>query len=33
LLGDFSAKVGGKDIFKLTVGKVSLHEIGVDDGV
>jgi hypothetical protein len=33
LLGDFIAKIGGKDIFKLTDGKENLHEIGIDDVV
>jgi hypothetical protein len=33
LLGDFSAKVGRKDIFKPTVGNKSLHEISNDNGV
>jgi hypothetical protein len=27
LLGDFSAKVGGEDIFRPTIGNESLHEI------
>jgi hypothetical protein len=31
--GDFSSKVGKKDIFKPTVGKESLHEISNDYGV
>jgi hypothetical protein len=26
-LGDFNAKVGRQDIFKLTIGNESLHEI------
>jgi endonuclease/exonuclease/phosphatase family metal-dependent hydrolase len=30
LLGDFNAKVGREDIFKLTIGNVSLHD---DNGV
>jgi endonuclease/exonuclease/phosphatase family metal-dependent hydrolase len=33
LLGDFNSKVGRKDIFKLTIGKESLHEISNDNGV
>jgi hypothetical protein len=33
LLGDFNAKVGREDIFKLTIGNESLHEIGNDNGV
>jgi hypothetical protein len=33
LLGDFNAKVGRKDIFKLTTGNESLHEISKDNGV
>jgi hypothetical protein len=33
LLGDFSAKVGRKDIFKPTIGNQSLHEINNDNGV
>jgi hypothetical protein len=33
LLGDFSAKVGRKDIFKLTIGNETLHEISNDNGV
>jgi hypothetical protein len=33
LLGYFSAKVGREDIFKLTVGHKSLHEIVNDNGV
>jgi endonuclease/exonuclease/phosphatase family metal-dependent hydrolase len=33
LLGEFSAKVGRKDIFKLTNGNESLHEISNDNGV
>jgi hypothetical protein len=32
-LGDFNAKVGRKDIFKLTIGNESLHEINNDNGV
>jgi hypothetical protein len=31
LLGDFNAKVGREDIFKLTVGNESLHEISNDN--
>jgi hypothetical protein len=33
LLGDFNAKVGRKNIFKLTIGNESLHEIVNDSGV
>jgi exonuclease III len=33
LLGDFNAKVGREDIFKLTIGNESLHEIGNNNGV
>jgi hypothetical protein len=33
LLGDFSAKVGRKDIFKPTIGNESLHKIGINNGV
>jgi hypothetical protein len=33
LLGDFNAKVGKEDIFKLTIGNESLHEISTDNGV
>jgi hypothetical protein len=33
LLGNFYAKVGREDIFKLTVGNESLHEISNDNGV
>jgi hypothetical protein len=33
LLGDFSAKVGRKEIFKSTIGNESLHEIANDNGV
>jgi hypothetical protein len=33
LLGDSNAKVGREDIFKLTVGNESLHEISNDNGV
>jgi hypothetical protein len=33
LLDDFSAKVGRKDIFKMTVGNKSLPEINNDSGV
>jgi hypothetical protein len=32
LSGDFNAKVGGEDIFKLTIGNESLHEISNDNG-
>jgi hypothetical protein len=30
---DFNAKVGREDIFKLTIGNESLHEISNDNGV
>jgi hypothetical protein len=33
LLGDFSAEIGREDIFKLTIGNESLHEISHDNGV
>jgi hypothetical protein len=33
LLGNFNAKVGRKDIFKLTIWNESLHEISIDSGV
>jgi hypothetical protein len=33
LLGDFNAKVGREDIFKLTIGNESLHEISNDNGL
>jgi hypothetical protein len=33
LLGDFTAKVGREDIFKLTIGNESLHEISNDNGI
>jgi hypothetical protein len=33
LLGDFSAKVGRKDIFKPTFGTDTLHKISNDNGV
>jgi hypothetical protein len=33
LLGDFNAKVGREDIFKLTIGTESSHEISNDNGV
>jgi hypothetical protein len=33
LLGDFNAKVGREDIFKLTIVNKSLHEIRNDTGV
>jgi exonuclease III len=33
LLGDFNAKVGKEDIFKLSIGNESLHEISNDNGV
>jgi hypothetical protein len=33
ILGDFNAKVGRENIFKLTIGNGSLHEINNDSGV
>jgi hypothetical protein len=33
LFGDFNAKVGSEDIFKLTIGNESLHKISNDNGV
>jgi endonuclease/exonuclease/phosphatase family metal-dependent hydrolase len=33
LLGDFSAKIGKEDTFKLTLGNESLHGISNDNGV
>jgi hypothetical protein len=33
LFGDFNAKVGRENIFKLTIGNESLHEISNDSGV
>jgi hypothetical protein len=33
LLGDFNAKVGREDIFKLTIGNECLNEISNDNGV
>jgi hypothetical protein len=33
LLGDFNAKVGREDIFKLAIENESLHEISNDSGV
>jgi hypothetical protein len=33
LLGDFSAKVGGENIFKLTIGNESLPQDSNDSGV
>jgi hypothetical protein len=33
LLGNFNAKVGRDDIFKLTIGNESLHKISNDNGV
>jgi hypothetical protein len=33
LLGDFNAKVGREDIFKPTIGNVSLHKTSNDNGV
>jgi hypothetical protein len=32
LVEDFSAKLGREDIFKPTIGNVSLHKIGNDNG-
>jgi hypothetical protein len=33
LLGDFNAKVGKENIFKLTIENKSMHEISNDNGV
>jgi hypothetical protein len=33
ILGDFNAKVGRENIFKLMIGNESLHEISNDSGV
>jgi hypothetical protein len=33
LLGDFNAKVGREDIFKLTIGNESIHATSNDSGV
>jgi endonuclease/exonuclease/phosphatase family metal-dependent hydrolase len=33
MLGDFNAKVGREDVFKLTIGNESLHEINNENGV
>jgi hypothetical protein len=33
LVGDFSAKVGREDIFKLTIWNESLHKISNDNGI
>jgi hypothetical protein len=33
MMGDFNAKVGGKDIFKPTIGNESLHEASNDNGI
>ena len=33
LLGDFNAKVGRENIFKLTIGNESLHQDSNDDGI
>jgi hypothetical protein len=33
LLGDFSAKIGREDAFKLTIWNNSLHEICKDGGI
>jgi hypothetical protein len=33
LLGDFNAKVGTENIFKLTIGNENLHQDGNDDDV
>jgi hypothetical protein len=33
LLGDFNARVGMQDIFKLILGNENLHEVSNDNGV
>ena len=33
ILGDFNAKVGRENIFKLTIGNESLHEDSNDNGI
>ena len=33
ILGDFNAKVGRENIFKLTIGNESLHQDSNDNGV
>ena len=33
LLGDFKEKVGRENIFKLTIGNESLHDVSNDNGV
>jgi hypothetical protein len=33
LVSDFNAKVGREDIFKMTIGNKSLHEINSDNGI
>jgi hypothetical protein len=33
MLGDFNAKVGREDIFKLIIGNKSLHGVSNDNGV
>jgi hypothetical protein len=33
ILGDFNAKVGREDLFKLTVGNESLHKMSNDNGI
>jgi len=33
LLGDFNAKLGREDIFKLTDGNESLHQASKDNGI
>jgi len=33
LLGDFNAKVGKENIFKLTIGNARLHQDSKDNGV
>ena len=33
LLGDFNAKVGRENMFKLTIGNESLHQDSNDNGV
>ena len=33
LLGDFNAKLGREDIYRLTIGNESLHQVSNDNGV